>query len=220
MLPVCLVLISTSCLVPVHCVQPCVSIYLGPLCPWALLCQITVYHMFHLLLHSWQLSFLYFMLQTAQGSVVHFPWLAHQFQTVSLPAFARVSKVSCLFLTPEPLTLISHFNFSIYWVCFFYPFSLISVFISRQWGTPYSINGINWKNPTSSCLWCTDCIVRRISKASKWRSKVTPGNFLLLGELKVTAPVEQLLYEASNSLYVTRVIFFRAFLLMQLQMYI
>lgn len=154
MLPVCLVLISTSCLVPVHCVQPCVSIYLGPLCPWALLCQITVYHMFHLLLHSWQLSFLYFMLQTAQGSVVHFPWLAHQFQTVSLPAFARVSKVSCLFLTPEPLTLISLILTSVFiefccgfmlLLCFFYPFSLISVFISRLWGTPYSINRINWK---------------------------------------------------------------------------
>lgn len=115
MLPVCLVLTSTSCLVPVHCVQPCVSIYLGPLCPWALLCQITVYHMFHLLLHSWQLSFLYFMLQTRQRSslsLISSP-VSDCFTSCICPSLQSKLSVSHTRTSDSNL---SHFNFSIYWV--------------------------------------------------------------------------------------------------------
>lgn len=235
MLPVCLVLIYTSCWVRVHCVQPRVI----HVCPF--ISALSVLELSFVKSLSITCSICCFIpgnslfyisccsVQTAQGSMIHFAWLAHWFLTVSLPAFARVSKVCCLFLTPEPLTPISLISTLVFiefccgfmlLLCFFYLFSFISVFIICLWGAPHTIKGINWRNPASSCLWCTDCIVRRISKASKWRSKVTPGNFLLLGELKVTATVEQLLYEASNSLYVTRVVFFRACLLMQLQMYI
>lgn len=108
-------------------------------------------------------------MRTAQRSVVRFAWLARQFQTVSLPAFARVPKVSCLFLTPKPLTPISLilnlvaielcFGFMVL-LYFFYSFSFILGFISHLWGAPDSINVINWRNSPSSCMWCADRIVR------------------------------------------------------------